>query len=226
MLQFLKDHKKFSVISGAVLTVLLLAVYLYLLLLPGYWHGDAFLYQQKDGSFSGFDTYADYAMSIDAGSGDPEITFSVNDVTKQYQFVHRTDSAVQLYENGTLIFQGTVQYADGNYWLVSEHKQNKITFTDTTPTADALFPSYSWLYNCAVGRTEIRGAPVMLIWIFIVAVLLALDIKFPDLFFHLRYSLAVDGGEPTEWYRFSQKISRGFLAAFILGCVIASFIIH
>ena len=47
--------------------------------------------------------------------------------------------------------------------------------------------------------------------ILLFAVILVLDIKFPNLFWILRHRPEVDGGEPSDWYYFGQKIGRGAL---------------
>ena len=85
MAHFFSTHKKLCIIVGVILAVLLLALYLYAAFLPGVWHRDAFLYLQKDGSFTGSDLYAEYKMSIDAKENGAEIDFSVNDITKNYK---------------------------------------------------------------------------------------------------------------------------------------------
>ena len=64
MVEFICKHKKPCIIGGIVLSVVLLALYLRAMFLPGLWHGDAFLYKQDDGSFAGSDIYAEYKMNI------------------------------------------------------------------------------------------------------------------------------------------------------------------
>lgn len=228
MWQFFQNHKTFSISLGTAVLLSIVGIYLYALFLPGLWYNDAFLYQQQDGSFAGSDQYADYHLSIDCSAEDPEIEFRVNDVTRNYQIRTGANSSVQVLENGVLVFQGTVYPAGDSYLLVnSDSAEADIQINiGTVPTVDSLFPSYSWLYQCTVQSPDIRGTPAFLIFIFLIAAVLVLDIRFPDLFFHLRYRPAVTGGEPSDWYRLSQKISRIILAAMIPGCMIASFLVH
>ncbi|MBQ7097782.1 MAG: hypothetical protein IJN96_06850 [Clostridia bacterium] len=51
MLEFAKRYKKPCIIAGIILVVIILIVYLKAVFAPGLWHGNAFLYLQKDGSF-------------------------------------------------------------------------------------------------------------------------------------------------------------------------------
>ena len=53
--------------------------------IPGLWHGDAFLYKQGDGTFSGLDIYAEYNMTVKPADYGTDIDFSVNGNTKHYQ---------------------------------------------------------------------------------------------------------------------------------------------
>ncbi len=60
----------------------------------------------------------------------------------------------------------------------------------------------------------------------LLAVLLAIDIRYPNFFFLFRYGLHVDGGSPSESYRFGQKTGRIIDTIAIAGFIIASFIVH
>lgn len=227
-----QEHKKPCIISGAILVLLLLAVYLYALLLPGFWLGETFLYKQDDGCFTGSDLYADYQMCITPTENGADISFSANETEKHYQIINdSSDSTVQIFENDKLVFQGNVLPMGDDYYVLRDENNNlEIDIqinTSGVPTIEELFPNYNWLYSCAAAeKYDTRGTPAMLFLIFFVAAILTLDIVFPDLFFTLNYRLAVDGGEPSDLYRFGQKIGRVLLAAAIVVCVVLSFTIH
>lgn len=232
MAQIFKEHKRFCIGIGVALLSLLFGIYIYALLLPGLWLRDTFLYKQHDDSFAGSDTYADYKMSVHTSEEGSDIYFSVNEVTRHYQVIdHHSDPTVQIFEDDVLVFRGTAYETESIYLLVDENENLldaiRVTVGEVTPTVEELFPSYSWIYYCSATESyETRGTPAMLILIFFLAAVLFVDIRYPNLFFDLRYRIAVDGGEPSEWYRLAQKIERVILIVAIIACVIASFAVH
>ena len=64
MMNIFTRYKKQCIILGIVLAVVIFAIYLRAMFLPGLWHIDAFLYRQDDGSFVGADSYAKYQMTV------------------------------------------------------------------------------------------------------------------------------------------------------------------
>ena len=56
MIEFFQNHKKQCMIAAAV-SVVIFAVYLFLLFKPGFWYRDAFLYKQK-APFEGIEVYS------------------------------------------------------------------------------------------------------------------------------------------------------------------------
>lgn len=234
MLEFISKHKKPCIIAGIILAVVLLIVYLRAMFLPGLWHGDAFLYKQDDGSFAGSDVYAEYKMNINSADYGTDIDFSVNDKTNQYQVKYDEDDPyrnVEVLENGTVICKGKALGEKNNWFVIDDETGSSDTISvrvgNETPTEEELFPSYTRLYNWSVNEdNDTRGNPWMLFMIAVLAIILFLDIKFPMLFWILEHRLEVDGGEPSDWYLFGQKISRVVMSIGILVCVVLTFTIH
>ena len=231
MAHFFRTHKKLCVASAAVLLCLLLAIYLYALLLPGIWYLDTFLYRQKDGSFAGSCSYADYNLRISPTAQGADIAFQVNDTPRHYQLIFSdTDSALQILEDGKQTFQGTVSRSG---LLLSENGELemdiRISYGNSyaPPEEDTLFPSKTQLYHWATAKNhDTRGNPYMLVVIFFFAVILAVDIAFPKFFFLVRHGLFVDTPEPSDCYLAGQKFGRAVLVLGILVCIVLSFIVQ
>ena len=229
MAQFFSTHKKLCIIVGAILAASLLSLYLYAAFLPGVWHRDAFLYQQKDGSFIGSDLYAEYKMSIDAKESGAEIDFSVNDITKNYKVDYNlNDMSAQILENDTLVFEGTAVSMGDSYILMDNNDEplNMVTVIvgGVTPKTEELFPNYTRIFNLAVdNKYDIRGNMTMLFLILLFAAVLFVDIKFPNFFWILEHRMDVDGGEVSDWYRFGQSVGRVVLAIGIVVCIVLTF---
>lgn len=222
---FFNQHKKGCLITAGILGSILFALYLYVLFLPGMWHWDAFLFKQKDGSFSGTGKYASYEVDVVRTDNNATITFAVNDTIREYQITGiTTKNNISIYQDGERVFHGQVISAgDSDYWLMGEEDtmQNEILVLTNhdEPDEAQLFPSKNWLYACAINDIGIFGNPYMLIPILLLAVALALDIKFPKMFFYLRHSYMIDGGEPSEWYYTSQMIGRVIIVILIPVCM-------
>lgn len=232
MAQFFSTHKKLCIISGVILAALLLALYLYAAFLPGVWHRDSFLYRQEDGSFVGSDLYAEYKMSIDKKENGADINFSVNDITKRYMVkFDSNDMSAEISENGALVFQGRAVAAGDSYVLIDNNNEalNMVTVMvgGVPPKTEELFPNHTRVFSLAVAdKYDVRGNLMMLFLILLFAAVLFLDIKFPNFFWILEHRLEVDGGEPSDWYRFGQGVGRVILAIGILVCVVLTFTTH
>jgi len=226
-------YKKQSVIIAIILTLILFVIYLRALFLPGLWHSDAFLYLQEDSSFIGSDFYADYKMVIKSADYGADIDFSVNDKTKHYQLKYdktKMNMDVEIFEADKLLFKGQA-FGIGDEWLLhsedSESPDNIVVQTGTIPDEEELFPGYTRLFNWAVSeKTDTRGEPYMIFFILIAVVFLALDIKFPKLFWTLEHRLSVYGGEPSDFYIFGQKVGRIIMLLAILVCMVLTFTLH
>ncbi len=232
MTDFIGRHKKLCISVMTVISVALIAVYLRAVFLPGVWHRDAFLYRQADGSFAGSDMYAEYNMNVFPTDSGAEIVFSVNDITKKY-LVSYSESGIdvnntEIYENDELIFNGTARDIGGIVMLEDEDGQ-LIDFITVSaggikPTTDELFPGCTKLYTLATALDmETRGNPIMILLILITAVILIVDIVWEDFFFLFSHGLQVDGGTPSHYYRFMQKVGRAALAGLIVALVIMTF---
>lgn len=229
---FYEKHKKVCLIAAGIFSVILVVFYLHALFQPGYWYLDAFLCKQKDGSFAGSDSYGTYQMEINRGDDNATIQFTVDDLTKEYLITGTaTGEDVYIYEDEALVFHGHSVMNGSQYWLMGYdgYDTNSISIfsSNIKPDPEELLPSYSFLYSCVKSdATDTRGEPTTLFLICIFILALALDIKYPDLFFNLRYRHYVDGGEPSDWYRDSQKIGRVILAIAIFAFAILSLQLH
>ena len=99
-----------------------------------------------------------------------------------------------------------------------------VTAGGIKPTTDELFPGCTKLYTLATTLDmETRGNPIMILFILITALILVVDIVWEDFFFLLSHGLEVDGGTPSDYYRFMQKVGRVVLAGLIVALVIMTF---
>ena len=89
---------------------------------------------------------------------------------------------------------------------------------------EELFPSYNWLYDVSQQRTAIRGNPLFLIGIVLFAAVMIVDIAYPDFFWNLDHWIDTKGGEPSEFYRFTQKLLWILTPIIIIASMIFSFI--
>lgn len=232
-------HRKVFITAGAIIVTALFAVYLYAMFLPGIRYGDAFLYQQKDGSFAGYEMYGyytrvDYKMDIRKSEQGADITFAVNDTVREYEIIHtmaEPERSVKVFENGEPVFEGKAHKMSEEYLLLDGNYDMadgiKIRVGNQVPEVEELFPGYTWLYNrMTETRHDTRGEPAMLLLILLGAGILFIDIRFPDLFWILEHRLEVDGGEPSDWYRTGQTFGRVLLIIGIIVCMIMTFTIN
>ena len=234
MFKVIKRHQKGSIIIGIILTVILFAVYLRALFLPGLWYGDAFLYRIDEKTFKGSDVHAEYFMEIKPAEYGADIDFSVNDKTKHYHIKYNTveyESDVEIFEGDNSIFKGKTFGSAGGWMLLDGDFVSPdgivVRTSNYNPTEEELFPGCTRLYNWAVSdKTDTRGEPYMLILILLFGTILFLDIKFPMLFWLLEHGLEVDGGEPSDWYMMGQKAGRVILVIGIFVCMTMTFTKH
>lgn len=231
-----QTHKKLCICFITAFALVLLALYLYAAFLPGVWHEDAFLYRNSNGVFFGKNSYSEYEMSITRADTDIGVTFRVNDTIREYRIVPAADSrAVEIFENGASVFRGrAVVNGDATLLMNDEEGIADIIVTTTShddfftvPTDEEQFPSYTALYNWTVRKnTDTRGNFLMIFLAALLAAILAIDVKYPDFFFRLRYGLHVDGGSPSDFYRVGQKTGIIITAIAIIGLLIATFAVH
>lgn len=226
---FFEKHKKGGILFAGILTALIFIAYLYVLFLPGYHHWDAFLIEQKDGSFSGKGDYYSYRANIERTTNSATITFAVDNLVHEY-LITGTDTGadVYIYEDGEQVFHGQAISPQNSYsWLMGEEDSMNndilVIAQNQIPAPEELFPSKNWLYNAAVSAPKgTFGEPAYLIAIIAFTIYLMIDIKFPKFFFYLRHSLSVSGGEPSEWYYTSQMIGRILILIAIPICMLIS----
>lgn len=227
-----KTYKKQCIIAIVALAAVLIPLYLYFMFQTGIWYQDAFLAEQRDGSFQGKKDGIHYVLHITPTQNGAQIDFSVNGQNRQYEVV-KTEldgtPGAQFYENGTPVFEGRVLTSNArthDYMIATEDFDivDGLDFRirgDTEPEPVEYFPGYGTQYGWTVMRLEesydTRGEPLMLLPALIVAFFLWVDIRYPDLFFTLRHGRYVDGDcKPSEYYRFWQVIGRVVLAIAII----------
>lgn len=229
--QWMIRRKKPLLAAGGLLAALLLALYCEALFRPGYWYDGIFLARQQSGVFSGQSDRAACTLQMEKTESEAMLSFTLNGETRNYRVLFGSDGAsAQIYENGTLAFSGQAIPMGDWYLLTDENGDFDPVevwggggMTEPPPE----FPSYEQLYTWAASdRCEPFGEPVFLLPLVLLAVCLAVDIRFPNFFFLMRYGLEVDGGEPSDWYRAGQKFSRVVLVLAMLYCMGASLFSH
>lgn len=223
-----KTYKKQCIIAIVALAAVLIPLYLYFMFQTGIWYQDAFLAEQRDGSFQGKEDGIHYVLHITPTQNGAQIDFSVNGQNRQYEVV-KTEldgtPGAQFYENGTPVFEGRVLTSNArthDYMIATEDFDivDGLDFRirgDAEPEPVEYFPGYGTQYGWTVMRLEesydTRGEPLMLLPALIVAFFLWVDIRYPDLYFDLCYRLDVEGDYgPSEYYRSWQVIGRVILA--------------
>lgn len=221
MKRIFQEHKRVCMIIGVILAVIVLEIYLYAFFQTGVWHRDAFLYKQSDGSFIGSDSDADYEMYICPTDKGAEISFAANGTVNQYQIFQKHEiPKVEIYKNDKLVFKGSMVEMGDTYMCMEE---NGNVLYDIQ-RVDELFPDYGRLYAWAVAeKYDFRGNIAVLLIVVIFSIILILDIVFPNFFFLLHHGLAVQGGEPSDWYRAWQRIGQVIIGIGIIICIMLSF---
>ena len=238
MAEFFKNHKKQCIIA-AIISVVIFAVYLCLLFLPGFWYRDAFLYERK-APFEGIEVYSGkdktndvrYEMTMAKEGMKTHIAFTVNETEKGYEIISDNSEShnpsVEIYENGELVFRGTSiagMLFDLNDKPFVETPQINYYEPDAL-SEEELLPTYNWLYEVSQRiKPEIRGNVIFLPTIVIVAAVVIFDMMYPDVLWALEHRLDVDGGKPSDYYRFIQKAGWVLSPFIIIALMIASFVI-
>ncbi len=235
MKDFIKEHKKICILAGIAFAVLFV-LYLYALFRPGYWLRDVFLYKKSEAIFGSLEVYsghdainsADYELTMAKDGITTYMAFTVNETERFYEIISDNSKgyypAVTIFENEEQIFTGTynayLKYENGEPFepLIS------FGYGPYTPTEEELFPSYNWLYNVSQSaKTEIRGEPIWLIFMIIYAGLVIFDMLHPDAFWELEHFIDTKGGEPSDFYRWAQKIGWITLPFVLIISMILSF---
>ena len=239
MKDFIKEHKKICILAG-IAFALLFIIYLFALFRPGFWYGDAFLYKQK-APFEGIEVYSGkdralgyrYEMTMAKDGMKTYIAFTVNETERGYEIVsdnsENHNPAVEIYENGELVFKGTSiagMLFDENEEPFVETPEINFYVNGNVPEEE-LLPAYNWLYEVSqkVKSADIRGNAIFLPAIIIVAAVVVFDMMYPDFFWELEHRLHVDGGTPSDYYRFIQKAGWVISPFIILALMIVSFVI-
>jgi hypothetical protein len=227
--RIIKDKRKFTYILIFISALILFSIYLYALTRPGVRYKDAFLYQQADGSFVGKDNYFDYRMQLQDTENGTAISLSIEDETRNYLVVlGKTDDSVVVYENDTLLFEGTEW---GNSGMLLD-QNGELVFGVTVsanshrPVAEEQFPNFIQLYRIAtMDELDLRGSVECVFLILFFGLYIIIDVCFPEFFFRARYFLAFDlkNAEPSDGYYVGQLIGRIVCGVAIVVCAIISF---
>ena len=223
-------HKTW-VLWGWAAGLVALVLYLLAALRPGVWLRDAFLYRQADGSFRGRDAYGSYTMTLSGTERDAEVAFTLDGEPRHYHIQTGGSPEITIYQDGALIFAGSALGDPGDAILWREEDsgladEGKV-IVNGQYQKDDLWPGCGWLYNVAVGgRRQTRGSVAFLLPMGALGLLLALDLRFPLLFWQLRHGLEVSGGEPTDWYCTMQRLGRWSMGGGILVLAVMSFFVH
>lgn len=219
MREFYQRHRTACLIVLGIFAVVVFCFYLRALGQPGFRYRDFFMAQQDDGSFIGRDEwYHAYRLSKSTDGEDVTLSFSVNDETRTYRvrFGETNENMVktaEIFENDVSIFSGEVHEMGDSWLLMDEEGNTEVPFTvvvgGVMPEQTELFPNPSTIYNWAV-REECgtRGDFTVLFYIAMLLAFLFVDLRFPNFFWNLKHALAVDGGEPSEFYRVMQVVGR------------------
>lgn len=238
MTEFFQKHRKSFIICGAIIAAAVFAFYLYALFRPGYWYLDVFLYKEK-APFEGMEVYsghdavnkAEYELTIAKDGMKTYMAFTVNEEERSYEIISDNTEDyypnVTIFENGEQIFKGTHR----GFGLLTEDDEYFEKSVEIIPSyayplsEEELFPPYNWLYDVSQSiKTEIRGEPYWLILIVMLIGLVALDMAHPDFFWCFNNWLDVKGGEPSEFYRFTQKALWILSPFIVLILMIVSFV--
>ncbi len=212
MKDFFDKHRALCLIVLGIFAVVLFVFYFRALTQPGIWYRQSFLAQQEDGSFFGRDEwYNAYRLSIPSKTSDEaEVLLNVNDETRVYRVTF--GDVVTIAENETTVFTGQVYEGDPKI-LVDQAGEPIFPLTvyagGVTPEQEELFPNLNTVYYWAEMETpDTRGDISVIFLLVLILAFLFVDIRWPNLFWNIRYFLAVDGGEPSEFYRVCQGVGR------------------
>lgn len=174
---------------------------------------------------------AEYKMLITPCGHGSEIEFSVNGKASLYHIVTEKTGEqrkTEITENGKEIFRGDAIKVGKEWILISESKKEEpdiIFRADTaTPSEEELYPGYTALYNIVFSAKERRGDFSKVLLVIIFSVILFIDIRFPLLFWILKYRPGVDGGEPSDMYLSGQKFGRILMTAGIIISMLLTFL--
>ncbi|MBR3597794.1 MAG: hypothetical protein IKL47_12570 [Clostridia bacterium] len=236
MKDFIKEHKKLCILVGVLFAVIFI-IYLFAVFRTGYWYRDVFLYKQK-APFDGMEVYsghdavnsADYELTMAKDGIKTFMAFTVNETERSYEIISDNSEshnpAVTIFENGDKVFTGTYR----GFYLEDESGQPfeplvSVEYGPYVPTEEELFPSYNWLYSVSQQKNAIRGNLIFLPAIIIIIAVVVFDMMYPDFFWQMRNCLDVEGGRPSGYFRFMQKLSWKISPFIIIALMIASFVV-
>lgn len=229
------DKKKIFYIILALVTALIFIIYLVLMFQKGIRYDGHFLRRVEENHWEG-NVYG-LPMTITKTASDDNniaLTFSRDGETLFYSVVYDEAASpkeqIKIYSDEDIIFTGYWAYRDWENktgWLLDslDNAASSVTIVvNNHIDEDAWIPTNSQIASIALLQVEtLHGQPAMLLIIILFAIILALDIIFPKLFFYLRYSFAVDNPEPSQFYYQMQIFGRVILCFGIVCLMIMSF---
>lgn len=227
-------YQRIRLLIGSILAAFCVVYYLGLFFRQGIWYHDMFLYQTQKGVFENHSFGDEIILEIQTEDKDSElisdVTITVDMVTQQYKVILKERGSytlVEVYENGNLSIEGKAIGTRGDYFLLDSNNQiidkPLVIVSDGEYIREDLFPNYTGIVNLASKpKLDFRGSLAMLALVVLLSIILAVDCKFPNLAYNLHNGLWTEGGEPSDFYRITQKVSRVLLVIGIVVCAILS----
>lgn len=229
------DKKKIFYIALTVVMAVISIVYLVLMFQRGIRYDGYFLRKVTENQWQGnvYDLPMTITKQPSADNTEAALAFTYNGETLSYTVLYdevaSESERIKIYSDETLLFAG--------YWVTQASEMNILSSSsgeweyDVTVRIgnsydeDAWRPTNTQLVTIALENPEVFHAqPIMLLPILFFVAILAVDIIFPEFFFHLRYnSLMVKKAEPSYFYYQMQPVGRVFLCFGIVCLMIMSF---
>jgi len=219
-------NRKFLSLLLAILVLIGLIFYLRYFFTIGVFYDDTFLKKQgeyPDIQFIGKTNQGSVQISVNVLNGKQnsiDVTFRLpNDINKQYNVSFKDLAGWGLKNiivkdyNGNVIFEG--QYSEDSPFLFDKYGKplvgneiSRVIVNGETNYNDNYKISAKKVVDFAAMADEtIRGKLGHLILAILIFVLTLIDIKYPLLFFNLKYMFSVKDPEPSEFYISMQQIS-------------------
>jgi len=240
---FLKKHKKILIPAAAAVLLLVLWGYCLLFFQKGIYFEGAFLKREAvsggyEYSGEAYGRAVKIALSGDIGAkGRAALSVSVGGLEEESFTVESSGEEdigkrVKLYrkeseEEVAPLFDGYYLPA-GDYLSLYDKNGGpvpvdiRVTVNGQSPFTAGYETDKAFVVRTAFGdNTEIRGNWAFFIMALLLAAFLAVDLRFPRLFFTLRHFLTVENPEPSDFFLTTQIISWILLPFVIAGLLIA-----
>lgn len=188
-------------IIGVCAGVILAVFYFRYVFTEGIYYNNIFLMRSGGETVVYEGTVNDLPMElvrqVDA-SIDVLVTYRYDDIEKVYKVHGDLEMAYEL----IVTCDGEVVYRGGQAPDIS------IVGDGSEAQPDSKLPGMWLVIQVARDEPDFRGSPVWGALSLIIMVIVLIDIRWPDLYFDLRYWMTVVDPEPTDFYRACQKAGR------------------